>query len=68
MFPTQSWTVNLVRCSGRGLTAVPRQIPVDATAVHLDTNSLGLLGPECFLGRSKLTRLFLNSSKITGGL
>ena len=45
---------------------VPREIPVDATMVHLDGNSFPVLAPESFLGRSKLTKLFLNGSSIMG--
>jgi len=39
---------------------------MDSTNVHLDGNNLSQLGPESFLGRSKVTALYLNSSKITG--
>ena len=58
--------MNIIQCGTRNLTAVPREIPVDATAVHLDGNTFPLLAPESFLGRSKLRTMFLNSSRIMG--
>ena len=58
--------MNIIQCGTRNLTMVPREIPVDATTVHLDGNSFPVLAPESFLGRSKLTKLFLNSSSIMG--
>ena len=39
---------------------------MDATAVYLDRNKMTLLGPEIFLGRSRVTTLFLNNSNING--
>ena len=39
---------------------------MDSTEIHLDGNNFDLLGPELFLGRSKVISLYLNSSKITG--
>ena len=39
---------------------------MDSTTLYLDRNNLSQLGPEIFLGRSKVTALYLNSSKITG--
>ena len=58
--------MNIIQCGGRNLTKVPREIPVDASSVYLDNNNLNILAPEIFLGRSKLTKLFLNNSLITG--
>ena len=59
--------MNIIQCGDRNLTEVPREIPMDATDVYLDSNQLSVLGPEIFLGRSRVTRLLLNSSQITGG-
>ena len=59
--------MNIIQCGDRNLTSVPREIPMDATAVYLDSNHMSLLGPEIFLGRSRVRRLLLNSSQITGG-
>ena len=61
----QSWNVNIIQCGKKNLEAVPREIPMDSTTVYLDGNNLAELGPETFLGRSKVTSLYLNSSKIT---
>ena len=58
--------MNIIQCGDRNLTSVPREIPMDATAVYLDSNQMTKLGPEIFLGRSKVTTLMLNSSHITG--
>ena len=57
-----SWTVNLIQCSGRGHLDVPPLIPMDATTVHLDGNTMeaGLLNPG-FIGRRRVTSLFLNA-------
>ena len=58
--------MNIIQCGDRNLTYVPREIPMDATAVYLDRNQMTELGPEIFLGRSKVTLLLLNSSHISG--
>ena len=62
----QSWTVNIIQCGATNLTSVPREIPMDASSVHLDGNQLAVLPPESFLGRSRVTGLYLNSSLISG--
>ena len=56
----------MIQCGATNLTSVPREIPMDASSVYLDGNKLGLLPAETFLGRSKVTELFLNSSLVTG--
>ena len=66
IFIFQSWTVNKIQCGRTNLSSVPREIPMDASSVHLDGNQLSLLPPESFLGRSRLVELYLNSSQITG--
>ena len=58
--------MNIIQCGSTNLTSVPREIPMDASSVHLDGNQLSVLPPESFLGRSRVTRLYLNSSLITG--
>ena len=58
--------MNIIQCGDKNLTSVPREIPMDATAVYLDKNKMSELGPEIFLGRSRVTKLFLNSSNIIG--
>ena len=58
--------MNIIQCRASNLTDVPREIPVDATKVFLDNNSISKLGPEIFMGRSKVSELFLNNSGIEG--
>ena len=62
----QSWNLNIIQCGNKSLEVVPREIPMDSTTLYLDTNNLSQLGPEVFLGRSKVTKLYLNNSQITG--
>jgi len=62
----QSWTLNMIQCSSKNLTNVPREIPMDSTVLHLDGNNFGQLGPEVFLGRTRVTTVHLNGSQITG--
>merc|ERR1719458_499955 len=62
----QSWTLNMIQCSARNLTNVPREIPMDSTVLHLDGNNFGQLGPEVFLGRTRVTTVHLNGSRISG--
>ena len=61
----QAWNLNMIQCGSRNLTAVPPDIPMDATAVHLDGNAMGTVLTETFLGRTRLALLFLNSSALT---
>ena len=56
----------MIQCGAANLSSVPREIPMDASSVYLDGNNLGLLPAEAFLGRSKVTELFLNRSLVTG--
>jgi len=39
---------------------------MDSTVLHLDGNNFGQLGPEVFLGRTRVTTVHLNGSRITG--
>lgn len=55
----------MIECGSRNLTAVPPEIPMDATTVHLDGNALGTVLTEIFLGRTRLALLFLNSTALT---
>ena len=61
----QAWNLNMIQCGSRNLTAVPPDIPMHATAVHLDGNAMGTVLTETFLGRTRLALLFLNSSALT---
>ena len=55
----------MIECGSRNLTAVPPEIPMDATSLHLDGNSLGTVLTEIFLGRTRLSLLLLNSTALT---
>ena len=57
----------MIDCSARGHTSLPALIPMDATNLYLDDNTLGnILQGTAFIGRKKIASLFLNSSRITG--
>ena len=54
----------MIKCGGRNLTHVLREIPMDSTILYLDANHLKNLGTEKFLGRNRLATLYLNSSEV----
>ena len=54
-----SWTNNIVRCSGSSHRAVPADIPVDATTVHLDGNNMTDLVGQAFVGRGRLSLIHI---------
>ncbi|KAG5883289.1 hypothetical protein JTB14_011539 [Gonioctena quinquepunctata] len=60
----QSWSANVVECSGVGYTEMPSGIPMDATEVYLDGNNFGELSSHAFIGRKNLRVLFANNSNI----
>ncbi|XP_060524407.1 toll-like receptor 6 [Cylas formicarius] len=60
----QSWSANVVECSGVGYTEMPSSIPMDATEVYLDGNNFGELSSHSFIGRKNLKILFANNSNI----
>ncbi|KAF5283016.1 hypothetical protein FQA39_LY04887 [Lamprigera yunnana] len=60
----QSWSANVVECSGVGYTEMPSRIPMDATEVYLDGNSFGELSSHSFIGRKNLKVLYANNSNI----
>ena len=47
------------------LEEVPLLIPMDATTVYLDGNNLGSVDTQSFIGRRRITSLYMNSSRIT---
>ena len=47
------------------LEEVPLLIPMDATSVYLDGNNLGSVDTQSFIGRRRITSLYMNSSSIT---
>ena len=60
-----TWSSNIVQCSARGHAEVPPLIPMDATSVFLDGNSMTDLSGQIFLGRSRMKNLYLNNSQVT---
>lgn len=64
-FHDSDWSVNRIQCSRRNHTDVPLLIPMDATHIHLDGNEMGDVDTQSFIGRRRVTTLFMNSSKIT---
>ena len=60
-----TWTNNIVQCNSNNTTTqLPPKIPMDATEIYLDGNSLGRLKSHTFIGRKNLRVLHLNHSSI----
>ena len=60
-----TWSANIIQCSLRGHIDIPPLIPMDATSIHLDGNNFtGTLESQAFIGRKRVTSLYLNSSQI----
>ena len=60
-----SWSKNVAVCSSAEFQDLPEQLPMDATEIFLDGNSLTELGSHTFIGRKNLRMLHLNNSGIT---
>nr|ANG08891.1 toll family protein 8 [Gryllus bimaculatus] len=61
----QAWNANVVDCTSAGyMQRLPDQIPMDATQLYLDGNDIRQLVSHAFIGRRKLSVLFLNASNI----
>lgn len=64
-FHSASSTSNVVDCSGAGYAnRVPDKIPMNATVLYLDGNTIRTLNTHAFLGRKVLKVLYLNSSGV----
>lgn len=63
-FHDQSWSTNVVECSGAGYTEMPSNIPMDTTELYIDGNDLGELSEHSFIGRKNLKVLYANHSNI----
>nr|XP_045602348.1 toll-like receptor Tollo [Procambarus clarkii] len=63
-FHDDTWSMNLVDCSGGHLDRLPDRVPMDATVVLLDGNNLQVLHAHHFIGRHSIQQLFLNNSQI----
>ena len=60
-----TWSANVIQCSLRGHTDIPPLIPMDATSIFLDGNNFtGTLESQAFIGRKRVTSMYLNSSQI----
>jgi len=64
-FHDTTWSTNIIECSAKAHTDVPLLIPMDATEVRLDGNSLGDVNTQSFIGRKRVTSLFMNNSQVT---
>lgn len=60
----QTWTTNVVDCSGLGTSQIPHRIPMDATELYLDGNNFGELQNHVFIGRKNMRILYVNASRV----
>lgn len=60
----QSWNTNIVDCSSRRHSDIPKQLPMDVTEVYLDGNDIPALTPHAFIGRKNMKVLYLNNSNV----
>ena len=59
-----TWNTNMVECSAREKTAIPREIPMDATAVYAAGNNIRSLESHIFIGRKRIRQLYVNNSNV----
>ena len=64
-FHDTTWSTNIIECSAKAHTDVPLLIPMDATEVRLDGNNLSDVNTQSFIGRKRVTSLFMNNSLVT---
>ena len=64
-FHDTTWSTNIIECSAQSHTDVPLLIPMDATDVRLDGNNLGDVNTQSFIGRKRVTSLYMNNSLVT---
>nr|ABB21178.1 variable lymphocyte receptor A [Eptatretus stoutii] len=53
-----------VDCSSKGLTAIPSNIPLETTQLHLNLNSLSKLSPTAFQSLTTLSQLYLSNNQL----
>lgn len=63
-FHDQTWSTNIVECSGAAYTEMPRKVPMDTTELYIDGNNFLELASHSFLGRKNLAVLYVNNSNI----
>ncbi|KAJ8050743.1 Leucine-rich repeat-containing protein 4 [Holothuria leucospilota] len=54
-----------VNCTGRGLSAIPGDIPASTTDLYLQQNKISSLSPEDFVNLVNLTNLWLDENSIS---
>ncbi len=64
-FHDANWDTNVIQCGHRGHQDVPLLIPMDATEIRLDGNNLTDIDSTSFIGRKRVSKLFLNNSLVT---
>ncbi|KAH8404464.1 hypothetical protein KR222_003578, partial [Zaprionus bogoriensis] len=63
-FHDQTWSTNIVECSGAGYSSMPRRVPMDTTELYIDGNNFVELAGHSFLGRKNLAVLYANNSNV----
>ncbi|XP_017864306.1 PREDICTED: toll-like receptor 6 [Drosophila arizonae] len=63
-FHDQTWSTNIVECSGAGYSQMPRRVPMDTTELYIDGNNFVELAGHSFLGRKNLAVLYANNSNV----
>ncbi|XP_067613440.1 toll-like receptor 6 [Eurosta solidaginis] len=63
-FHDQTWSTNIVECSGASYTQIPRKVPMDTTELYIDGNNFIELPGHTFLGRKNLAVLYVNNSNV----
>ncbi|KAH8350359.1 hypothetical protein KR067_003314 [Drosophila pandora] len=63
-FHDQTWSTNIVECSGAGYSEMPRRVPMDTTELYIDGNNFVELAGHSFLGRKNLAVLYANNSNV----
>ncbi|OQR71808.1 slit3 protein-like [Tropilaelaps mercedesae] len=60
----QLWNTNIVVCSSRQQSDIPRKLPMDVSAAYFDGNSIAHLTPHSLAGRRNMKVLYLNGSNV----
>ncbi|XP_055906623.1 toll-like receptor 6 [Eupeodes corollae] len=63
-FHDQTWSTNIVECSGAGYTEMPKKVPMDTTELYIDGSHFPELAPHTFVGRKNLIVLYVNNSNV----
>ncbi|OQR78636.1 slit3 protein-like [Tropilaelaps mercedesae] len=60
----ESWSANIVDCSGRHHNDIPKKLPFDSSEVYLDGNDIPVIVSQAFAGRKGIRVIRLNSSNV----